>query len=285
MTHGRSIAIADPRTVGEMDALDHVLWIGGPPSSGKTSVATRLARAHGLRWYNADTRTWEHRDRALDAGSAAARRWEAMTVEERHAAAPAAMVELSLHATRGPMVVDDLRRFPASPLIVAEGSTLPASAVSAGIALRSRAIWLLPTDEFQRARFEERGLPAGTARFYRFLGDVIRQEARDHGAPTLEVDGSLGVDELFTAVEERFAEALAAGPRAESRAERRALLREANEASASQVRGYFARPWAVGDADVVVRTFLCECGDPSCHEEVRVAVAAVANPVLAPGHV
>ena len=58
-----------------MQALRHVLWIGGPPGGGKSSVATRIARRYGLRWYGADTRTWRHRDRALRAGNEAARRW------------------------------------------------------------------------------------------------------------------------------------------------------------------------------------------------------------------
>ena len=66
-----------------MASLRHVLWIGGPAGAGKTTIATRLARRHGLRWYNADTQTWAHRDRAIAAGSPAAIRWEAMSPEER----------------------------------------------------------------------------------------------------------------------------------------------------------------------------------------------------------
>jgi hypothetical protein len=61
------------------------------------------------------------------------------------------MLDMSLHAERGPMVLDDLRAIPDSPLVVAEGSTLPAQAVSSGLADRSRAVWLIPTDDFQRA--------------------------------------------------------------------------------------------------------------------------------------
>jgi adenylate kinase family enzyme len=41
-----------------------VLWIGGPPGAGKSTVARHLARRRGLRWYQADTHTWTHRDRA-----------------------------------------------------------------------------------------------------------------------------------------------------------------------------------------------------------------------------
>jgi hypothetical protein len=112
-------------------ALEHVLLIGGPPGGGKSSVASRLARRHGLRWYSADTRTWEHRDRALAAGSAAAVRWEALSPQERWTlASPQELLELSLHAERGAMVLDDVRALPRSPLVVAEGAPLPASAVS-----------------------------------------------------------------------------------------------------------------------------------------------------------
>jgi hypothetical protein len=101
----------------------------------------------------------------------------------------------------------------------------------------------------------------------------------------LILDGSLDLEATVTAVEELFAAALAEGPRAETRAGRRALLREANEAIVAQVRGYYARQWAEGDAESVVREFLCECGSTACHTSVHVAVATVlAGAVLAPGH-
>lgn len=259
----------------------HVLWIGGPPASGKTTIATRLARRHGLRWYNADTRTWAHRDRALAEGSAAAIRWEAMTPAGRTASTPAEALELSLHRERGPMVVDDLRSLPRSPLTVAEGTTLPAAAVRD----RMRAVWLKPTPEFQRARSEERGLPQAARAFFLLLSATIEREAREHDVPILVVDGESGIAATVAAVERQFEAALAEGPRAETLAERRALLREANEAVVAQVRGYYARPWADGDPEAVVRTFVCECGDRACEASADFRVDAAAEaPVLAPGH-
>jgi hypothetical protein len=261
--------------------MRHVIWIGGPPASGKTTVATRLARRHGLRWYNADTRTWAHRDRAIAQGSAAAIRWEALTPEERASSTPAEALELSLHCERGPLVVDDLRALPPAPLVVAEGSTLPAAAVQD----RSRALWLLPTPGFQRARLEERGLSGGARAFYLLLAETIEREAREHDVPILAVDGERGIAATVAAVERHFEEALTEGPCARTVAERRGLLREANEAIVAQVRGYCARPWADGDAEAVVRTFLCECGNTSCEASVDIRVgAAAAAPVIASGH-
>lgn len=267
-------------------ALPHVLWIGGGPGAGKTTVATRLARRYGLRWYGADTRTWQHRDRALRAGNAWARRWEAMTPRRRwEESTPEEMLRMSLHAERGPMVVDDLDDLPDSPLVIAEGTALPAGALSAGIAARSRAVWLLPTPGFQRATLAARALAPGPAALYRALGEVIGREAGEHGARIVAVDGSGGVERTVATVESLFREALAEGPRAGTPSERRNLLREANEAIVAQVRGFFARPWASGDAEVEVRDFLCECADPACEADVPLPVGiASAAPVLAPGH-
>lgn len=286
-----------------MPSLAHVLWIGGPPGSGKTSIASRIARRHGLRLYSADTRTWAHRDRAIRDGYPAARAWEAMTPDERLVTASAAeMVELSLEYARGAMIVDDLGGLPASPLVLAEGSPLLPDVVIPELSDLARAVWLHPTRDFQRARLEGRP-PASAvsdperARRNRtevglLLTATIARQAKERGVMVLTVDGSRPIDELVAVVEDAFAGALAEGPRAESAAERGALIRYANAAIASQHLAFFARVPAAGNPGSFVYPFACECGHPVCEEVVEVAVGAFARateadsaPLLAPGHV
>jgi hypothetical protein len=224
-------------------SVRHTLWIGGAPASGKTTVARRIARRHGLRLYSADTCTWEHRDRALAAGNEAARRWEEMTPTERwERSTPAEMLEMSLHRERGAMVLNDLRALPETPLVIAEGTPLPAS----GALHAARAVWLIPTPEFQRAQLAARGTTGGAVQLYALLNEVIGQEAATCAVPTLTVDGTRGIEETTQAVESLFADVLTAGPTADTAA---------------------------------------ECGDPRCDADLELPLGVVADrSALAAGH-
>jgi hypothetical protein len=134
------------------------------------------------------------------------------------------------------MIVDDVCALAASPLVVAEGSTVPAWAAQEACG----AVWLIPTQDFQCARLEERGLPQAALDAYLLLAERIERDAAAHGVPVFTIDGSRGVEEVVEEAELQFAAALAAGPKASGLSERQALLREANESVVSQLRAYYA---------------------------------------------
>ncbi|MET9023308.1 hypothetical protein ABZV93_25380 [Actinopolymorpha sp. NPDC004070] len=248
--------------------LSNVLWIGGPAGAGKTTVARRLARRHGLRWYNSDSRTWIHRERARVAGVPVPDRGPAHNVYDR-----------------APMILDDLRALPATPLVVAEGGPISPEMVSTP----GRAVWLMPSREVQRERLRRRH-PEGVPAYYLQTWDRLTATLANSAATTLVVD-DLTEEETLAEVEAVFASALAEGPTADGVDERRALVRYGNDALVTQHAGPLTRPEVPADPATVVRTFDCECADPACTSLVDLtvadAVAAVSEPapsILAAGH-
>jgi len=254
-----------------------VLWLGGPPGTGKTTVASIVARRHGLRPYSADTRTWQQRDRALAAGNAAGARWEALTPQARREQPDDELIAQSLYRERGAMAVDDVAQLPGSPLILAEGTVIRPQNIPAGAA----AVWLTADAETVRRRVG--GRDGSRNHLYALLVEVIAADVGAARAPTIDARADLAA--TVAAVEAFFAPLLARGPLATDVAQRQQLLREANLDIVAQVRGFYARPWADGDPEKVVRDFMCECGATRCAAFVDVSVGSVAAaPAIAAGH-
>lgn len=264
-------------------AFSHALWIGGPPCSGKTSVALLLSGRHDLRAYNSDLHTWEHHDKALERGFAEAGFWQSATTDEAWLSGLDSIVEHTLQANteRCQLMLEDIERLPLSPLTIAEGTPLFPWLVADRIASRDHAVWLVPTDDFQRARLAERPqasfqrtsnpTQALENRIRRELavGDLIERDARARSFHVIRVDGSKSICEVASHVEDVFSNAIKAGPQATTFEARHELRRQHNLQIYSQVSTYFARVPGAGDPDESPVPFGCECGTSGCLGDLR----------------
>ncbi len=261
-----------------MDELPNVLWVGGVAGAGKTTVARRIARRYGLRRYNPDTQTWNHLAQALAQGNPAAQRFAAMTPAERAAAPPN-----EIGYDRGPMVIEDLRSLPTTPVTLAE--LIPPHQVAAPV---GQAVCLMPSQEVQRARLEHRH-PHGVPPRYLRSWQTTTERLANTDTHVIVVD-DLSVEETIAEVERFFASGLARGPVAQSIDERRHLLRDANLALVAQCLGW-SHYTPGGDVSDAVLEFDCECAASTCTALVTLpltdastAVAGAPPSILAPGH-
>lgn len=145
-------------------ALAHVLWIGGPPDSGKTTIADLLATKYGLQVYHFDRHEMAHfarldpdRHPALYAAHpdrmGPVQRWVLPSPEEMAKSTIASWTE------RFGMAVEDVLVMPAAPMIVAEGPGFFPECVAPLISDVHQAVWLVPSEGFKRASVLRRGKP------------------------------------------------------------------------------------------------------------------------------
>ncbi len=135
--------------------LTHVLWIGGSPCSGKSSVAEILAEEYNLSMYRCDDAFAEHARHADSDRHPTLHRLTHMTWDEIWMRPVEVQVadEFACYREEFAMIVDDLMGYPASTPVIAEGAALLPECVSCVLPDRHRAVWIVPTEAFQRRHY------------------------------------------------------------------------------------------------------------------------------------
>lgn len=125
--------------------LSHVLWIGGSPHAGKTTLSRLLAGKWDLKIYDLD---WhlvrEHRLRPGGAPPG----WDDLSMDERWVhPSPQALAErdISSWTARSRFVVEDLLSWPRDRGVVAEGPSAFPWWVAPLLRSSRQAIFLIPT--------------------------------------------------------------------------------------------------------------------------------------------
>ncbi len=203
------------------DRLSRVLWIGGAPCVGKTTLARMLAGKYDLKIYNAD---WHHvREHRLRPGGVP-QGWDELSMDERWVRpSPQALAEREIASwtARFRFVIEDLVALPTGRTIVAEGPSAFPWCVSQVVRSGRQAIFLLPTPELRELVLARRhrdapgeAIPARTSDPERarrnirerdvLLAERIVASCEELGLRYERIDGSRHLDDSFALLEEHF---------------------------------------------------------------------------------
>lgn len=203
----------------QREPFAHILWIGGPPDGGKTSIAASLAQRHEPDHFaRADPARHPELYAAHPDRMGPEERWLGSSPEEM------ARRTIACWSERCDMALDDLRAMPRSPMIVAEGPGFSPVCIAPLLADRRRAIWLLPAEGFKCASVIRRDklgtvplsdLARGRENLIRrdlLLGEQVRREVAALGLTVHEIDDTRHLAAMIALVEARFAPWLAPQP-------------------------------------------------------------------------
>lgn len=202
-------------------ALRHVIWLGGAPDAGKSTLAHELARKHDLRLYIQDRHEMEHFARATDERHPEMRAFWAMSVDERwvlRASEEMAAQVVRSSTERFDLLVEDILKEPRDAPMLVEGPWLLPELVAPALSDPRQALWLIPSPEFKQASAAKRGKPGmshetsdperATRNWRerdRLLAEHVRRSAVALGLTLWEVDGSVSPEETVERAERHFA--------------------------------------------------------------------------------
>jgi hypothetical protein len=174
--------------------MPEALFVGGGTGGGKTTLGRALAGLHGLRLMPIDAFWYEHAERSNEPPLPPDAAWL-----ERTPATQAADFERVSRLMLG-YVLEDLSTLPGQPAVLVEGPQVVPDLLPEG----ARALFLIPTREFQRANLSARPMPSsnpGRALANRLVedrlyADRIADLARERGYPVISIDGTRPPEEI-----------------------------------------------------------------------------------------
>ena len=193
------------------EALAHVLWLGGGPDAGKTTVARILVHRYGLGFYSLDKQGQAHLKRLAARSAAYQKVLDTSPAERLAELAPPEHVSWTWDFAhdRFPLLLEDLQKLEGPRPILVEGAGLLPELVAPLLTTKRQAIWLVPNDSFILAnwgRSKKRFMARQSADPEQVKGDLITvdqlmaeriaEQARANGLHALGVDGSLSVAEV-----------------------------------------------------------------------------------------
>ena len=194
-----------------------VLFIGGSPCSGKSTLAEKISRDYGACYYKADDFLEEFTGKAAENGCPTCRKVLSMTPQEIWMRDPAIQCEeeFLIYDEIAPLVFEKLEQIDAD-FIVTE-----AAAYTPNVMKRieeKKYISIIPSPDFQISHYRSRdwikfileGCSDKEKAFENWMqrdilfAERVRKECEETDVPCIVNDGSRTVDELYGIVKELF---------------------------------------------------------------------------------
>ncbi|MBV7339672.1 hypothetical protein KFU94_67955 [Chloroflexi bacterium TSY] len=200
-------------------ALTHVLWIGGGPDAGKTSVTTVLAEKYGWYFYSKDEHLedfWENYI-SQDPNSYGNQVMK-LSLDERWLQPIEEQLQRldRIGAEIEPLILNGLMSIGNETPIIFEGNSSPKFIVPY-LSSMHQAIWMVPTESFRNDSFyrrekhlahEKRSDPQQTLANHiardRAIIKQVADAVRGQGFKLLETDGSHSIEEAAEIVKAHF---------------------------------------------------------------------------------
>lgn len=203
-----------PEKEGERRSMNREkYWIGGSACAGKSTLARRFAEQHGYALYACDEHTKDHLQRITAEAQPAMHRVSRMTMNEVFYTRKVAeqlntYIEYLQEDFR--YVLGDLADGGSGPVVV-EGNQLLPALVEPLLGQKDRAIWVIPSESFQREQYSKRewihGLLQATEdpehSFNQWMkrdalfAQKVKGEAEERKLKVLEVDGSRTLEQNY----------------------------------------------------------------------------------------
>jgi len=189
------------------------LWIGGSPCSGKSTVPHRLAATLERPLYTCDDHWDDHVRRATEAERPVLRKLGALPADVRLRQSLERQVADVVEAYREEfgLILLDLDGGGSASSVVEGAALMPELLAAVGVPA-DRAVWLVPTVEFQRDRYARRAwarellvdAPDADVLFETWMrrdaavGRIVTLQAADLGYWVIAVDGRESTESVFT---------------------------------------------------------------------------------------
>ncbi|KGX87133.1 hypothetical protein [Pontibacillus marinus] len=200
--------------------MKKVIWIGGSPDSGKTTVAKALVRKYQMDYYDYDLYEDKHHQ-LMASGS-----------KEGEIEIPSSPEDVWLHTSkenllswahqsfngRFPYVLRDLSKYQTSSTILAEGFGLTPELVFPYLDHPKDAVWIISSEEKKREMMlkrnkmngmfndPEKEIQAEENMLQRDLkiGSMIKEQADELGLSVIHVDKNTSIEQVYNTVEKQF---------------------------------------------------------------------------------